>query len=144
MAAGCPEELLVGREGMEDAALTFGGAEDFVAGTGGGIGDVDGPRFPGAMGACAAAATCGADEGDLLAVGRPLGIAVGERGGREGGDGFVGDGIDADEAVVAAIAGEGAVFSIGRPEGQARCAAGVEHELWLGVACERDTPDAVL
>jgi hypothetical protein len=65
-----PEELLFGCEGMKDAALSFCCVPDFVAGSGGGIGDVDGPGCTGAMGSGTTSTAGGqANEGDLAAIG---------------------------------------------------------------------------
>ena len=116
VVAGCPEQLLVCCERMKDAALSFGCVPDFVAGSGCGICDIDRPGLTGAMGSgTASSAAGGADEGNLAAIGRPLGVAIGQGGWVNVGNGLAGDGVDADEAMITAVAGEGDVPSIGRP-----------------------------
>ena len=85
-----------------------------------------------------------ADPGDAGAVGGPGGVVVLVGAGLEVGEGFGGEVVDGDEAVVAAMADEAEPFAVGREGEVAEVPAGVEELLGLGGGFEGDGPDLVV
>ena len=104
-----PEQLIIGDDIAKDAASAFVGAPDFGSKSGGDIGDAYGP-WPGAASwtKCKCFSRCwGANESDLFAVGRPDWLAVSVDACVEIANTFRYGVVDADEAVVAAVANKG-------------------------------------
>src|ERR1700694_4098601 len=79
--AGAPEQLIIGKHGVESATRSFGSMPQLTAVSGGGIGQSNGPRIGGGADGTGRASGGRSDayEGYLFTVGRPdgIGIAVG-------------------------------------------------------------------
>ena len=114
---GCPEEEVVAVNLAEGAASALAGLPYRVALAGGCFGDVDGPGAGGAVvGRWRLGRAGDAEEGDLLAVRRPDGLHVIFSAGIEIGEGLLVEIVDADEAVVVALADEGDGVGVGSPD----------------------------
>ena len=127
-AVAGPQQLVFGGDFAEHAAGAFARAPEFAPGAGFGRGNADGPGLARAVRLAngTQAARWDADECHAAAVGRPFGVAVVVGAGVEVAQGGGGHVVDADEAVVAAVAGESEPRAVRRPAGARARASGLE------------------
>ncbi len=144
---GGPEELMIGFGSVKDAAGAAVGDPDLMALARGHVGNADGPGNPGAAGfeGDAGGVRGNANEGDLAAVRRPDGVDVDFRGGVEVGEHLRGEREDADEGVIAAIAGPGEVLAVRGPGERAWPAAAMkELRGFGGRIAQIERPDLIV
>ena len=138
-----PVELLLGAQRVENAARAFRRAVDLGHAAVGDIGDADRPGRAGAVGdeADFIRRRRQSQERDARAIRRPARFDVEGQAGIEPAQRVVGEGVDADEAVIVARADEGQATTIRRESQRADDASRIEQQFRLPAVARRSGID---